>query len=358
MSVRAERAGERILLRSQSPTPGLKTAIPGAYWRDSTKCWSLPLELTTCYLLRERFGNRLEIGPALWSWSRAEKERRETASAQSFAADADLTRLPEVAPALHAAMSTRPYQRAGVRFITDAAGRDGRYRALLADTVGLGKTVQGIAAVLENGQPGPYLINAPKGAADLVWAKEIRERLGDSARVIVLPESKPKRDAILSTLATEYNRNPASLATTWVITHPALVRTQTWFVCALCGAKSKYKAGMIQELDACGDPKDGSTRIEHEHTFPQLFAMEYGAVIADESDQVLIRLTGTPNLQRRGMEMLRDLVRPGGLRLAMSGTPFRSKPHQVWSTLNWLDPKRWSAKWPSAASSRTARIFW
>lgn len=342
MSVRVEREGDRILLRSQTPTPGLKTAIPGAYWRDRDKLWSFPLELTTCHLLRERFGARLQVGPALATWARAEAARRETANAQSLAADAVLDRLPKVAPHLHAAMDTRPYQRAGVRFIADAAGRDGRYRALLADTVGLGKTAQGIAAVLENGQPGPYLINAPKGAADLVWATEIRKWLGDNAEIIVLPETKAARVNTLNNLA---SRPAGSLANTWVITHPYIVRTQTWFVCGLCGSKSKYKAGMIQELDACGHPKDRSTYIEHDHTFPQLFALEYGAVIADESDQVLIRKNGTPNLQRRGMEMLRDLVRPGGLRLAMSGTPFRSKPHQIWSTLNWLDPKRWSAKW-------------
>lgn len=29
----------------------------------------------------------------------------------------------------------------------------------------------------------------------------------------------------------------------------------------------------------------------------------------------------------------------------MSGTPFRSKPHQIWSTLNWLDPVEYSGKW-------------
>lgn len=365
MNVRVERAGNRILLSSQAPTPGLKTSIPGAYWRATEGVWSMPLELTTCHLLRERFGSRLQIGPALTAWARGEKATRERAASLALAADASLDRLPDVAPHLHAAMDTRKYQRAGVRFIMEATGRDDRRRALLADTVGLGKTIQGIAAVLESGEPGPYLIAAPKGAAELVWGKEIRKWVGDGARVVTLPESKVKRNSILSALATDYNRNPASLARTWVITHPAIVRTQTWWICLECApalgaarkpdrndlmrwvktpSATKYKAGMVQELD-CGHEKTSRTPVVHDHTFPQLFTMEYGAVIADESDQILIRLTGTPNLQRRGMEMLRDLVRPGGLRLAMSGTPFRSKPHQIWSTLNWLDPVRWSAKW-------------
>lgn len=351
--VRIERAGNRILLASDHPTPGLKQSIPGAYFRNGDQVWSFPLDLTTCHLLRERFGNRLVIGPGLSAWARTEKAKRAEAEALSVAADAELKLLPEVAPALFAAMNSRKYQRSGVRFITDTEGRDGRRRALLADTVGLGKTAQTIGAVLESGVPGPYLICCPKTAAEQTWAKEIRKWLGDDAEVITLPESRPQREAILTGLQARANnwvqeglpQEPTSLQRTWVIVHPAIVRTQTWFICGECGAKTKYKAGMVQELDECGHEKDRSTALEHQHEYPQLFAMEYGAVIADESDQMLIRLTGTPNLQRRGMEMLRDLVRTDGLRIAMSGTPFRSKPHQIWSTLNWLDPVRWSAKW-------------
>lgn len=354
MTVRIERAGNRILLVSGTPTPGLKAQIPGAYWRDKGQCWSVPLDLTTCHLLRERFGSRLVIGPALRKWAVTEKARRANAVSTAAASDATLRRLPEVAPRLFSAMDTRTYQRAGVRFIADAEGRDGRLRALLGDTVGLGKTAQAIGAVLESGAEGPYLINAPKGAARLVWAPEIRKWLGADANVITLPEGKAARTAILDGMLNLYRMNQeddargvqklASLDRTWLITHPVVVRTQTWWICALCGYKTKYKAGMVDELD-CGHEKERTTTVEHEHAFPQLFEMEYGAVIADESDQVLIRKTATPNLQRRGMEMLRDRVRPGGLRLALSGTPFRSKPHQIWSTLNWLDPIRWSAKW-------------
>lgn len=342
--VRVERDGNRILLGSDFPTPGLKASIPGANWRDSIQAWSLPLDLTTCVLLRERFGNRLVIGPALTAWARAEKAQRARAADLAAAADADLILLPEVAPELFAGTSSRRYQRSGIRFILEANGRDGRRRALLADTVGLGKTAQAIGAVLETGIPGPYLIVAPKTAADLTWGAELRKWLGTGHRIVLLPETKAKRDSLLSALAADYARNPASLARTWVIAHPAIVRTQTWWICALCGDKTKYTTKPTQELD-CGHAKDRGTKVRHDHTFPQLFSMEYGAVIADESDQILIRLTGTPNLQRRGMEMLRDRVVEGGIRLAMSGTPFRSKPHQIWSTLNWLDPVRWSAKW-------------
>ena len=333
----------RILLFSDTPTPGLKASIPGAYFRKDG-VWSVPLDMTTCHLLRERFGNLLVIGPELTAWARAEKATRVRMDDLAAAADADLFLLPEVAPALFAATSTRKYQRSGIRFIVDTRGRDNRRRALLADTVGLGKTAQGIGAMLEADQPGPYLVIAPKTAAELTWAPEIRKWLGKGAEVITFPDGKAARQSMLRHLTDRYRRNPASLARTWIIVHPYLIRTQTWWICGQCANKTKYQAGMVKELD-CGHPKERTTKVRHDHNFHDLFEVEYGGIIADEADQYLIRKTGTPNLQRRGAEMLRDLVREGGIRLAMSGTPFRSRPPQMWSTLNWLDPIRWSAKW-------------
>jgi hypothetical protein len=345
-----ERAGNRILVGSDAHLGRLDFSIPGAYYREAQEIWSVPLDLTTCHLLRERFGNRLVIGPSLTHWARAEKRTREIAEAIAAAPDAPLTRLPEVAPKLFAAMESRKYQRSGVRFIADAKGRDGRLRALLADTVGLGKSAEALGAILEAGLTGPFLIVCPKTAVKSTWEAEIRRWLPED-HITLLPEGRAQRDNILNSLLLQSRAQVArgfhpdlELTRNWVVVNPYVVRTQTWFVCGECGDKTKYKAGPVDELD-CGHLKERGTKTEHDHTFPQLFEIPWGAIAVDESDQILIRLTGTPNLQRRGMELLRDSVRPGGMRLAMSGTPFRSKPHQMWSTLNWLDPVRWSGKW-------------
>jgi hypothetical protein len=346
VKVRVEKAGNRILVASDRPI-ALKSVIPGANLRKD-KIWSLPLEFENCVLLRQQFGVRLEIGPILRDWAKAEKAQRVSLSRTAASLDADLKRLPEVAPKLAEAMASRTYQRSGVRFIADTLGRDGRRRALLADTVGLGKTAQALGAVLENGEPGPYLIICPKTAVNSTWSAEIKRWLPDD-EVITVPESRARRVEILHALyrrtqTTLAGAERASLERSWVIMHPFAIRTQTEWICSICQVNTKYRAGVIDALD-CGHPKDSRTKLEHQHTFPDLFKVAWGAVIVDESDQILIRKTGTPTLQRRGAEMLGDCVRPGGLRLAMSGTPFRSKPHQIWSTLNWLDPTRWSAKW-------------
>jgi hypothetical protein len=268
--------------------------------------------------------------------------------------DAELKRLPDVAPVLAAAMADRKYQRVAARYIADTRGRDDRRRALIGDTVGLGKSAEALGGILEAGCTGPFLIVCPKTAVNSTWKNEINRWLpGDT--VITLPEGKAAREKILDGLvnlarmnAEDHAAGRPSLMTldrTWVVVHPYAIRTQTWWRCPGCGSPTKYTAKPTDVLD-CGHTKfAGTVKTEHEHNFPQLFAIEWGAMVVDESDQILIRLSGTPNLQRRGAELLRDLVRPEGVRLAMSGTPHRSKPHQIWSTLNWLDPFRWSGKW-------------
>lgn len=350
MSVRVEKAGNRILILSAQPLYGMKETIPGANFRQD-KVWTAPLNLENCALLRDRFGKRLQIGPALREWAVAEKAQREALQATASASDAKLRVVPALAPVLAVGMASRTYQRAAVRFVADAIGRDGCRRALIADTVGLGKTAEALASVIESQATGPFLVVAPKTAVNTAWTPEIRRWLPD-AEIVTVPEGRAARDNILNSLlgradnwATDgFREENPSLARTWVVIHPWSIRTKSFWECPLCQVRTKFKSGVLSALD-CGHSAKGR-KLSDEHEFPQLFGMPWGAVVFDESDQTLIKKTATPTLARRGADLLRDLVRPGGVRIAMSGTPFRSKPHQIWSTLNWLDPLRFSAKWP------------
>lgn len=335
--VRIEKAGNRILVGSEGRLSGLSSSIPGAYFRKDG-FWSVALEFENCVLLRERYGNRLVIGPALAEWARQEKAHRVEMKTTSARLDSELLSLPGMAPKLAIAMEDRPYQKSGVRFIVDTKGRDGRRRCLLADTVGLGKTAEALGACLESGVPGPYLIVAPKTSVNSTWRAEINRWLpGDE--VITIPDGRVERDNVLNSLVSR-----SDLDRTWVVVHPYAIRTQTWWDCADCDSPTKFTRRPMQTLD-CGHTKGALTRKRHDHTFPQLFAIEWGGIVVDESHDILIMKTGTPNLQRTGADLLAARVRPGGVRLAMSGTPNRSKPHQTWSTLNWLDPVRYSGKW-------------
>lgn len=303
--------------------------IPGSNWSKRAMAWTFPLSVESCLLLRETFGPRLQIGHDLAAWFRAERGERETMGALAGAKNAELYRVPAVAPALYKAMLERPYQPVAARFIADGK------RVLIADHPGLGKTLEAIAGIVESGEPGPYLVAVcPKIAAKQGWGREIPRWLSGQ-KAINLPEGRAARDVILDRLGEE------ELASTWLIVHPEILNTKSFWICSECKEETSWTKKPKPVLD-CGHNRD-NPRVRHEHNFPQVFGIEWGAVIVDESDEMLIARSGDPTQRRRGLELLN--IRESGLAVAMSGTPWGEKPFQLWGTLNWLHPKKYSGKW-------------
>lgn len=341
MSIQIEIKGRRIRLETTRPLRALSSYVPGAsYSTSGGPHWSLPLTMDTCILLREHFGDQLEVGPGLWMWAKMQRAEEQRMLALRTGETVAEVRNLAAYPALEKAVTSgRPYQALGARWIAD--GRD----VLIGDTVGLGKTPQTLAGVLESGVPGPYLVVCPKTASESVWAREIR-RWVPGATVVTVPDGRAKREAILSefrrVVTWPSNEEQEELTRTWVIVHPEMTRTKSWWICRECGSETLITA-KPKELVCEHDSRH--TRTRHDHEFPQLFDVPWGVVIADESDKSILRAKGTPTQTRRGMEMLRDAVREDGLRIAQSGTPFRSRPHLLWSTLNWLRPRDFTSFW-------------
>lgn len=336
--------GKRIYLTSARPLSGLGRRIPGANWLGRPKLWSLPLNYETCQILRKEFGDALAIGPTLWDWAKEEQARRRALAEAAKATDADLPRLAEVAPTLLRAMDSRPYQRVGARFA--AQGR----QVILGDGVGVGKTIEALGGVIESGEVGPYLVTAPKTALNATWGAQIRRWLPEF-EVCILEEGKASRDRMLDELC---SRDPRDLERTFVVAHPYAIRSRAWWKCEECGSRTKVKAG-VKALECEHDARHSS--LLREHNFPQLWGMPngWGAIIPDESDQTLIRLSGDLTQTRLGMELLRDHAmrdRENGVRIAMSGTPWRSRPKLLWSTLNWLRPGHYTSFW------NWVKIYW
>jgi len=244
-------------------------------------------------------------------------------------------------------MESRTYQRVGARFIAEA--RANGAGCLVADQPGLGKTLEAIGGVVEAQTAGPYLVVTPKTATRTVWGAEI-PRWMDGQTVVTLPDGdqagskqRARRDAVLDALASS-----PRLDATWVVVHPEAVRARVYWICGVCGSQTPKKYGRV-ELKCGHDPELRKNDLVV-HEYPHLFSREWGAVIADESDRSLLRLSGTPTQTRQGMEMIR--LRADGLRLAMTGTPTRGRPHLLWGTLNWLDAKAHPSFW------NWVELFW
>ncbi len=330
MSVVASLNGNRIWVVSDYPVSALQRDVPGSrFSKEPVAHWSCPLTMESCLLLRERFGKDMKVEKELADWARARLAEEAEMSALGKAERAELSNLEAVAPALFKAVQGRTYQTVAARFI--AQGRP----ILLGDTPGLGKTIECLAGIEESQVAGPYLIVAPKSTLNTVWGREIT-RWVPRAEVLVMPEGRDNRELKLSIAA-----EGKDLSNLFVVVNPAMVRVAAFWRCKECGTDTPVKARKelkCKHAAASGKPM---TRPE----YGQLFDIEWGAIVADESDQCLLRKTGLPTQTRRGMEMLRDSMRKDGLRIAASGTPFRGRPHLLWSTLNWLRPEEFPAFW-------------
>lgn len=337
--IRLEKRGRRIIVMSQQPLAGFRTAIPGAY-QSTSGHWTVPLSIESCQLLKERYGTALKPGNELVRWVRSVQANRQSMAELAKQRTARLDVVPTAAPRLYKAMRRRKYQLVGARFIADNP------QSLLADDPGLGKTLIAMAGILEAEVPGPYLVVAPKTASRSVWEREIKRWLPEVHRTVIMPEFRLQRERKLA--LSRFGRH------TWLIVHPEMLQVQSWLVCqewvndgsgeesekVHCGVRTPEGNRQVRKLK-CGHLKGPRTKKATEPSYPRLFDIEFGAVVVDESHESLIRRKGTMTQRRRGLEMVK--VRSDGLRIASSGTPFDSKPEQLWGTLNWLDPVMYSA---------------
>jgi SNF2 family DNA or RNA helicase len=239
------------------------------------------------------------------------------------------------APNLYAAIMARPYQCVGAKFIANNSA------SLIADDPGLGKTLIALAGIVESDVAGPYLVVAPKTATTSVWQREITRWLPKHYRAVTLPELRDNRSRLLNSLVYD--------ETLWLIVNPEALAYQDWYECAVCSTRTKATTKQQRDL-ICGHVKDRKTRRVGETNYPIIFDQQWGAIVVDESHDCLIRRSSTPTQRRRGLDRLR--LRNDGLRIAMSGTPFNSKPNQLWGTLNWLDPLNYKAY------HRWSELYW
>lgn len=297
--VTAERDGDRIVLATQYRDRNLVKQVPGARWDANTQQWSMPLSWAGCRQLRGIFGDRLDVGPELtaWGWDqyRVWEERRELRErAMDPANDTD------------GDARLFPYQRTGSRFLATAK------RAILADEMGTGKTVQTIMT-LEQTDAYPALVVCPN-TVKTTWRDEYAT-WAPHRRVQVIQGGAATRRKQIEAEADVYVINWESLRR-----HSRL---------------APYGSIRLKACGDCGGSGDVPPTKCEKH--PGELNRPWGAVVADEAH----RAKDPTSKQTRALWWI---GRQADVRLALTGTPLANAPDDLWSLLHFCEPDEWPAR--------------
>ena len=308
-----------------------KERISGLRWDGTAKLWHAPLDLDTArdvQSVAKAFGKKLMFTAPFVAWANKEKSRYSNLiKPDDFKADMSqwLPRLREERPQLIAAMETQRHQIPGTAFMVAQSN------VLLADDPGAGKTIQTLAAIAERDVRGPILVVAPRTAVNVTWPEEIETWLGTDEVVFKINGTmKPiERQVTLAAIKEHSRKRPHDRL--WLLCGPNYLRIKP-------------------DLDEWGNYVRDSKGYKVVRTVNEgladLFAIKWSAVIVDESHQTLAGASGNKkkqSAQRLGLGAL--TIKDGGLQIAISGTPFRGKTENLWGTLNWLYPEKYTSYW-------------
>ena len=309
----------------------------GAKFDMKNRHYLVDLTVANLKELEHYFDDLFEPTERLDEWGYAQIDKLASLDNLTSAdSDAELSpHFAEEAPII--ARMLKPYQRAGIAFgvATRTYG--------LFDEPGLGKTLQTLGTVVESRLEGDFLVLAPTAAVAITWPDEIRKWLPDDEHHVINgpgPKRKLKLDQLLSSERAGKRR---------------------WIIVNLEMARAKWIKPGAEIVVVDGVRKKKWVKGWWDYSYPQLFLDEpeigprggvkevkhvWSGVVVDESHRALICHTPQAweqTLVRAGMGKL--VVRSDGLKIALSGTPMRGKPQNLWGTLNWLDPDKYHEYW-------------
>lgn len=297
------------------------------------KYWSYPLDFGTCQELRRVWGDALEIGPNLFEWAALERDKRKRQQSILTANFVDCPRIRTQEPKLWAAMRNRPFQTVAAAFAAFTRA------ALIGDDPGLGKTLETFGAVVESGiTSGPILVFCPSTAIESTWTSAVWDWMPEDD-VIPITGTRAQREAGFRELAEVASTTGRR---TWVLCNIEMIRIKFH---AHCPGNPKDSADACDgEFEYCQWKKRHKVTVDER--WKTLFDQQWQAVVIDESHEALVTVKSRKakqSQQRAGFSLLP--MAPGGLRLALSGTPWRGKAKNFWGTLNWLRPDLYSGYW-------------
>lgn len=328
--------GERIILRSPF-FPGVSEMcqeVPGHNWSKTRRCWSYPVSLHTCRLLRHVFTDMLVIGKRLSAWARAARAEEEAMRELGQLKDTELDRLHEILPRLAGAMDARTYQRVGAAFLASQPNGG----VLLADQPGLGKSIQTLGGIVERGlEVGLHLVACPATAVRIVWEKEVR-KWTDFRVFPVTGSAVQKRKGIEAALSAPEDEPR------FVIINPETTRVKMGRWCQKCKMFVEDFASPQEDIDHREAGHKTAPR-PYFIQFPEFFDPTWTTITVDESHRFLSGIKGAHAKTQIAEGLCRLPIDEDGLKVALSGTPIKGNPVNFWGVLHWLDPKQYSSKW-------------
>jgi SNF2 family DNA or RNA helicase len=307
-------------------------AVPGARFVPKDKggpMWRLPADLTSGRLLREQFGDGLELGPKLKRWGRTAARKEENLTSLALADDAELEIVPKKLPLVMKAIAgkpmpelklpkthmlskkrpARPFQRADIKFLSMAD-------AINSNEPGSGKTLEAIAAVFEAElDMGPQLVVAPKTSLETVWQTELERWQPHPVLLTSGDDSKKRRQEVID----EAFELAADETPFWLVLNWHMVRMER-----------DRTADMVKE--------DGHLRYPLIPVYGELFNIAWRTLILDEYHKA--GLTNPKSLMSKSAdELIYEKL------MMLSGTPMGGKPLKLFAALQRLDPGRFTSKW-------------
>lgn len=342
--------GQRIQVRTRSRKDefdemlaACKRVGGGRYENNNgDKYWHYPLSVDTCHALRRAFGDQLQITTGLADWYRA--AAKEAASQRSLGAATDST-LVRVDPQFAAWL--RGYQRAGAQWIA----RGYRGCGLVADTPGVGKTPETLAALVEADIRGPVLVVCPKPSVRLVWGREMADHLPDVPQYLAYG-TRARRQKVIAQFMADVADDPDRLRVLVVVAE--MLRLEVGDPCYTeSGNKvsGMCKGGTAHAKHTVVPVERKQDKVPVGFSYPELFDKVelwggWAAVILDESHKLLGSLTvAKGNLMGRGLKMIPQ--RTNDRRYCLSGTPFGKggRVQGMFGTLHWLWPDEYTSFW-------------
>lgn len=290
---------DQIVIHSEYQERDRVKQVPGVRWDKDQRTWKVAVSWGACITLRGVFGASLEVGETLAAWAWQERERR-VDPALSLRYELEFPGLLQQEPELY------PFQRVGVRFLEIAQ------RALLADEMGTGKTIQ-LIRTIHRLNALPALIVCPN-SMKYTWQREFA-RWAPSIPTVVIDGTAAKRRKQLAD-------------------EEALVVIINWEALRLHSRLAPY--GSIALSDKEKEPKE-------------LNEVEWQAVVADEAHRA-------KDAAAKQTRALKAIAVEAPYRFAATGTPIANHPGELWSVMNFVAPEDFPRK--TAYVDRYCQLSW